>query len=229
MSIEKDGQGPQEAEAPETSLTTRIYWGILVVLQVVMAVELLLLLIEQQWLNASLVVGIMVLTMSPAVLAPRLNVRIPAEFQLLAIAFVFATLFLGEVLRYYDRFAWWDTALHAFSGLLMGVFGFLLVYLLNENRRVDLQLRPRFVAFFAFLFAVAVGTFWEIFEFVVDQLFGTGMQSGGLYDTMLDLMFDAVGAAAISFFAWWYLRRGERSFVARWVHKFISRNPRLFR
>ena len=221
--------GSSFGETPDSRLADRIYWALLIVLQAAMGIEAVLLLIEQQWLNAALVLGIMAVVIAPAVIAPRLHVRIPAEFQALAVVFVFATLFLGETLNYYQRFEWWDIVLHAFSGLLLGVFGFLLVYVLNENRRVELTLRPRFVALFAFLFAVAVGTLWEIFEFAVDQFLGQSMQSGGLSDTMWDLIADTVSAAAISVFGWWYLLRPERSFIERWVEKFIRRNPRLFR
>lgn len=103
------------------------------------------------------------------------------------------------------------------------------VYVLSENRAIDMQIRAGFVAFFAFLFAVSVGTLWEIFEFLMDQLFGSGMQSGGLNDTMWDLILDTVGAAAISVFGWWHLHRDEHSFIETWVQKFIRRNPRLFR
>ena len=231
MSSESDDRS--EAQAAEDrsarSPADRIYFVILIVLQLVMGVELVLLLVDLQWLNALLVAGIMLLIMTPVLLAPRMHVRIPTEFQLMTVIFVFATLFLGEILRYYDRFDWWDTALHGSSGLLLGIFGFLLVYVMNENRSIDLQLRPGLVAFFAFVFALSVGTLWEIFEFAMDEMFGQMMQTGGLSDTMWDLVFDAIGAGAISFFGWWYLRRPERSFIDRWVRKFIDRNPRLFR
>ena len=50
-------------------------------------------------------------------------VRIPAEFELLAILFVFASLFLGEFRSFYERFWWWDVLLHATSGLLLGACG----------------------------------------------------------------------------------------------------------
>jgi CDP-diglyceride synthetase len=232
MSSDSDEPDRREGLAgrlTEAGLADRIYWGLLIILQGAMAVELVILLIEKEWLNAFLVLGIMGLTMAPAALAPRLHVRIPAEFQLLAVLFVFATLFLGEMLNYYDRFDWWDTVLHGFSGLLLGVFGFLLVYVLNENRSVDMTLRPGFLAFFAFLFAVSFGTLWEIFEFAMDQLFDKTMQNNSLVDTMWDLIADTISAAAVSLFAWWYLHRHRQFFIERWVHKFIVRNPRLFR
>jgi hypothetical protein len=199
-----------------------------------MATELVLLLRGGQWASAVLVALIMALTLAPVVLKERLPVRIPAELQLLAILFVFASLFLGEVRSFYERIWWWDMALHAVSGLLLGILGFLLVYVLNENRRVSFQLHPRFLALFAFVFAVAVGALWEIFEFAMDRLLGTNMQKpmlgdpSGLTDTMWDLILDASGALVVSLFGWWYLRRRERSFIEVWIGKFIDHNPRLF-
>ena len=93
----------------------------------------------------------------------------------------------------------------------------------------------RFVALFAFLFAVTVGTLWEIFEFAMDQIVGTNMQKpmlgdpSGLTDTMWDMIVNALGALAISALGWWYTKRDERSFIEAWIRKFIERNPRLFR
>ena len=206
-----------------------------VVTATIMGIELVFVIVNAQWLNALLMVGIMALVLGPTLLGPRLPVAIPAEFQVLAIAFVFSALFLGEVRSYYERFWWWDIVLHTSSGLMLGLLGFLLVYVLNENERADLHMRPRFVALFAFLFAVAVGAVWEIFEFSMDRLFGTQMQKpmlgddSGLTDTMWDLIVDIAGAAVISSLGWWYMHRRERSFIEVWIHKFADRNPRLFR
>lgn len=216
-------------------LSARVYRGGLIVIQVVMAVELMLVLYEQQWINAFLVVAIMAVTLSPAVLGRRFGVHIPAEFQVLAVLFVFAALFLGEIHSYYTRFWWWDIALHASSGLLTGILGFLLVYLLNESEQVDVHMRAHFVGMFAFLFAVTVGTLWEVFEFTMDKVVGTNMQKpmlgdpSGLTDTMWDMIVNALGALAISVLGWWYMKQRERSFIEIWIRKFIERNPRLFR
>ena len=230
---QSDSQLPSPA-APESGRARRIHLAVLAVLQTIMAVELMLVLWRGEGLTAVLVLVIMGVTLAPAVLGDRLPVDIPAEFQVLAVVFVFAALFLGEVRSWYVRIWWWDIALHTSSGLLLGLVGFLLVYVLNENERVDVHMRPRFVALFAFLFAVAVGALWEVFEFAMDRLFGANMQKpmfgdpSGLTDTMWDLIVDTLGAFAISALGWWYMRRGERSFIEAWIRKFIARNPRLF-
>lgn len=189
---------------------------------------------QASWASAVWLLVIMMVTSAPRLLGDRLAVRIPAEYELLAILFVFAALFLGEFHSYYERYWWWDIALHSFSGLLLGLVGFLLVYVLNESTRIDINMRAGFVALFAFAFAVVAGTVWEIFEFTVDQFFGTQMQKpmlgdpSGLTDTMWDLIVDTLGAAVISGFGWWHMKRDQRSFIEDWIDRFIERNPRFF-
>ncbi len=228
---------PSVPAAPDAPghVARRVRRLVLLVLQGVMTTELVLLLGEGLWASSLWLLAIMAVTGAPAVLGDRLPVRIPAEYELLAILFVFASLFLGEFLSYYERFWWWDIVLHTTSGLLLGILGFLLVYVLNESRRIGSHMRAGFVALFAFTFAVTVGALWEIFEFAADQLLGTNMQKAmlhdpsGLTDTMWDLMVDALGAAVISGFGWWHMKRNRRSFIESWIERFIDKNPHLFR
>ncbi len=216
------------------SLSARINRGTVLVLLIVMAVEMIGALVMQQWLTAVLVGSIMAIISIPFIFRDRLPVRIPMEFHVLIILFIFASLFLGEVQSFYQRVWWWDIALHGTSGLLLGVLGFLLVYMLNESERIEVYLRPQFVALFAFLFAVAAGALWELLEFGADQWLGTNMQKpmfddpSGLTDTMWDLLLDSLGALLISILGWWYLRREYGSFMERWIAQFVASNPRLF-
>lgn len=213
----------------------RLHRGLLIALLVVMSIELVAVLYKQQWHHAFLLLCISMLSLFPVILHRQYSITITAEFQILTVVFVFAALFLGEIHSYYDRLWWWDIALHASSGLLLGLLGFLLVYVLNENERIGLSLQPRFVALFAFTFAVAIGTLWEIFEFSMDRNLGLTMQKpmlgddSGLTDTMWDLIVDVIGALIISLLGLWYMVRKKRSFIDLWIQKFIARNPRLFR
>lgn len=203
-------------------------------LLLLMGVEWFFLLLDRNWLSLFLVTLIILTLLSPILFRSRLQIELPAEFHITAVIFIFASLYLGEIQRFYDLLWWWDIALHASAGLLMGILGFLLVYLLNETKKADLHMTPGFIAFFAFLFAVSIGTFWEIFEFAVDQLFGTNMQKpmfddpSGLTDTMWDMIVNAVGAFLISFAGWFYLKSGRSFFVRDWIRKFMYRNPQFF-
>ncbi len=84
------------------------------------------------------------------------------------------------------------------------------ISILNKSENVVFRLSPKFVALFAFCFAVAVGGLWEIYEFLVDELMGQNMQKfilpdgtilighQALSDTMGDLIIDAIGALIAS-------------------------------
>ncbi|MCL1484695.1 MAG: hypothetical protein MH208_10290 [Marinobacter sp.] len=141
-------------------------------LQIILVAEILAATWQQQWLAMVLTIGILLITLAPLVIGRFFRVFIPPEFVLLAILFVFASLFLGEVRGYYTRYWWWDIALHTSSGFLLGIVGFLLVHVMNEVEDINRHMRPGFVAFFAFLFAVAIGALWEIFEFAMDTFIG---------------------------------------------------------
>jgi len=228
-----DTQGTQDSAIDNRIAQVR--WWIISVLQGVMGVGLVLAAWEGHWFDVFIITGILLLMSIPLAFGRRLQINIPPEFELMAVVFVYASLFLGEVRGYYDRFWWWDLVLHSTSGLLLGIFGFLLVYLLNADDRIELRMRPRFVALFAFVFAVASGALWEIFEFGMDQLAGMNMQKAmlgdpsGLTDTMWDMILNAIGALIVSMIGWWHMSSGRRSFIDLLIQKFILRNERLFR
>ncbi len=201
---------------------------------IIMAIELLALFANHRWLHAGLVAALLVLIGLPLTKLFARIAPVPLEVQFFFTLFIFATLFLGEVHDFYNRIWWWDLALHLAAGFLLGLLGFLVVYLLNEADGIDLLMRPSFIALFAFLFAVSLGALWEIFEFAMDQTFGTMMQKpmfddpSGLTDTMWDLIVDTVGAMAAVLVGWIYIRRSKRRGTDHWLKRFVARHPRLF-
>jgi hypothetical protein len=205
------------------------------ILMVILAVEWVYLLIETQWLSLFLVSLIILTLFAPTLFKNKMDLELPAEFHFMAVIFVFASLYLGEVQEFYQRIWWWDIALHTTAGLMMGIFGFLMVYILNESKNIELQMSAAFIALFAFLFAVSIGTIWEIFEFFMDRIFGLNMQKkmfndpSGLTDTMWDMIVNAAGAFLISFTGWRYIKKRRHFFIKSLIQKFIEKNPSWFR
>jgi len=229
----KDTSKPKEKKSAahhESRIHKWVGWSLVSMV----AVEWLFLLLSARWLSLFLVTIIMVVLIAPTLFRAKLDVEIPVEFHITAVIFIFASLYLGEVQSFYQRFWWWDIALHASAGLLMGIVGFLLVYLLNESTQVKLHMTPGFISLFAFAFAVTIGTLWEIFEFSMDQFFALNMQktmlgdSSGLTDTMWDMIVNALGACIISIMGWRYLKGKQTLFVRDWIRSFIQKNPSLF-
>lgn len=121
-------------------------------------------------------------------------------------------LVFGEMLHVYDKVWWWDDMLHTLSGGLLAFIGLYVLRLLE--RKNAMKLKPMTIALFAFCFAITAGVVWEIYEFVVDVVFGFAMQQWnmppnaivmgksyqgmGLRDTMQDLILATIGALITS-------------------------------
>ncbi len=118
--------------------------------------------------------------------------------------FLFLSIGLGTFIGLFDTTEYWDIIVHFLSGVFFAFVGMFFVKSISEKRTEDLKLYQIFI--FLFVFAVALGALWEIYEFCCDLILDLNMQkyadeSGVLYvgqktlvDTMLDIIFNAVGA-----------------------------------
>jgi len=181
------------------------------ILQSILFIGVAVSLYQLNWFNAAITFGIMLLTGLPTLFAKRFELVVPPVFEMATIAFLFASFFLGEIGNFYERFWWWDMALHTTSGLLLGMLGISLVWILNAEEKLNLEMSTGLISLFAFTFAVAAGALWEIFEYGMDQTFGLNMQKSGLDDTMEDLIVDALGALIVAVGGYFYLRKERRS------------------
>jgi len=162
----------------------------------------------------------LLLTFFPNILEKRFRVYLPSSMQVIIILFIFASEYLGELNGFYYRFWWWDIMLHTTSGFLLGIVGFMFVYLLNE-KYLSVNLSPFFIVLFAFCFAITMGVFWEFYEFGMDRFLGFDMQKfrfpgeDGLVDTMTDLIVDTLGALVVSILGYMYIKEKHDLFFSK--------------
>jgi uncharacterized membrane protein len=210
--------------------STRVLKFITYLLRWLLVLGVVILIYMTRYPSALATCGILLATFIPRFFGHSLRVAVPMEFEFLAVVFIYLSLFLGEIGGYYQVYWWWDLMLHLASGFIAGIFGFVMVYVLNENDEIGMQLKPGFVAFFAFLFSLGFGVFWELFEYIMDEAFGMNMTKTGLDDTMQDLFVALIGAFVISIIGYIYLKRKKKThFFEKWVYKFVKQNPQLFR
>lgn len=207
-----------------------IYFKFSTIFRIILLVALVIELIEQRWTLVFVTVFALFLTFFPYFFEKRYNIEIPPELHLFIVLFIYASIYLGEVKGYYDKFLWWDTLLHAGSGFALGIIGFAIMYVLYKVHKVKAS--PSIISFFSFCFALALGALWEIFEFSMDVFFGFNMQKvqigTGVTDTMLDLIVDSIGALLASIGGYFYLKKGDSFIYTKLINYFEKRNPRLF-
>lgn len=170
-------------------------------------------------LNILLCLMTMFLTFLPTLVERKWHVHYPTEFEFLIMAFIFMSIILGSVFSFYERYRLWDVFLHTISGVIIGLIGFSMVYILNRGSLTKVQLSPSFIALFSMSFAISIGAIWEIYEYFMDSTLGWNMQRSGLNDTMSDLIVDSIGAIAIALLGYLYLK-GKIRFISKYSKKF---------
>jgi len=110
---------------------------------------------------------------------------------------------------FYAQIGWWDHVTHALSASLIAGAGY------TTLRAIDIhsdriQIPARFAFVFIFVVVLAFGVVWELFEFALDIVADeTGISMPlaqfGLDDTVLDLMYNSVGALIVATFGQAYL------------------------
>lgn len=206
-----------------TDRAERIQFGLALLLQAALLVVVVGSLVERQWPVAFAGAAVLALSFGPAIIERQLDVQLPIEFTLVTSVFLYAAFVLGEVRNYYERYWWWDLLLHSFSALVMGLLGFLLVYVFYMTNRI--RLAPVYVAMVSFGLAVTIGTLWEVFEFLMDWSFGFNMQKSGLVDTMTDLMVNIGGAVVAAVIGYTYVKGGDALIADRLIRHFLNKNP----
>jgi len=151
------------------------------------------------------------LTTVPYIISRRGDICMPWEVNLL-IALSLYLHVAGHISDYYVVFSpYYDKIAHFVSSITISVLGFVLVLLVD--RYSGLRLTRPMIIFFIVIFTMALGAFWEIYEYFFDTLFGMDLQHG-LDDTMTDLIFDLFGAVIIAAVGNFYLRRLTKEEIA---------------
>lgn len=156
----------------ESKTTLTIY----LTLRFLVIVCIILECLKGNWGNVFLCFLTLILYLVPYLVDKKLNIDLPNAMDIIIFLFIFSAEILGEIQNFYGTISYWDTILHTLNGFLCAAIGFSLVDILNQSKKVPIDLSPIFVAVVAFCFSMTVGVLWEFFEFGADTFVRTDMQ-----------------------------------------------------
>ena len=114
-----------------------------------------------------------------------------------------------ELESFYRQVWWWDHMTHALSASVVAAAGYATARAVDLHSE-DVYLPPRFMFVFILLLTIAFGVLWEVIEFSIAEVATlTGSTSVlvqyGLRDTLLDLVFNTIGAVVVATWGTAYL------------------------
>ena len=120
---------------------------------------------------------------------------------------------------FYKNTWWWDHMTHALSASVVAATGYAVARAVDVHNRA-VRLPPKFMFVFILLLTVAFGVFWEVLEFTIGEVAaatgsGSVLTQYGLGDTMLDLVFNTLGAIVVATWGTAYLTDVVGALAAR--------------
>ncbi len=143
------------------------------------------------------------LSLAPSIIERNYRVTLPFELDFLITLSIFAHIFFGEQMHFYERFWLWDKILHVYGSAVVSLLAFILVYTFHSTGKLRLTLP--FIGLFTVVFTLAVGGIWEIGEFTVDKLLDLNTQRG-LDNTMWDIINNLIGGTLAALLGMLYVR-----------------------
>jgi len=165
----------------------------------------------------------------PLLLTRLTRIKLPDTLCACFYLFILCATVLGEMLSLYYKIPIWDSLLHFGSGIMIGMFGSILLVTFLKNKKCTKLVSPMFIAITAVCFALCVGVFWEMYEFAGDSLLGLNMQKclledgaaligkAAVLDTMKDLIVDTLGALVAAAGAFLSIKNSKG-----WLHAYLA-------
>jgi hypothetical protein len=156
-------------------------------------------------LNVSIVINAVValaVTYLPALLRRDWDLRLSPGLTLVITTAVLLHS-LGMV-GLYEGLWWYDHLTHTLSAGIVAAVGYATTRAIDQHSDA-VSFPPRFLSVFLLLMTLALGVFWEVLEFVARLAAGAAgidavLVQYGLEDTILDLVFDTLGALLVALF-----------------------------
>lgn len=127
------------------------------------------------------------------------NLTIPYYALLLTMIAFALNSFVGYSLGYYNKSKVFDRYVHAF-----GSFTFSLLFYFLLGNFISYGGSRVFLSLYIFALGVAIGTIYEMTEFISDRKNNTKMQRG-LKDTNMDIVSNIAGSLTAAILAYWLI------------------------
>lgn len=192
--------------------------------RILFIINTLYLMLKGDWINVLVVFLALVASYFPQIIKKLLKITTPQSFNIMGIIFIIGSQWAGTYLRAYDVFWWWDLLLHGISGILIGLFGFIVIAYFDKKFILFNKKLYGLISLIVWLAASSSAVFWEIGEYYGDKFLGTNSQLGSLTDTMEDMIICVVIGGILAIYIYYLFKKDKNTYLKREIENFIQIN-----
>ena len=169
------------------------------ILRIIIVILILVKIINLEFEDIGMLVLTFILTFYNWFLKKVFKINLNIYSRILLLLLIFLAQCLGTTLNFYDLYDNWDLIVHFIFGIVMFIVGYDIFSNLDK-RYCDIKLNKKIKIIFSILFALSVGSIWEMYEYSVDGILNLDTQRTGeligrmaIKGTMTDLFSPTIG------------------------------------
>lgn len=171
----------------------KIQIGLAYLMQALMVVFVFIAFYKKDYVYGFVAIGSLLITFFPLILKRKWKITLPWTLNMFIVLTLYWHIAGGVFGWYYGTFHMiYDKIGHFIGSATVALLGFASVLIIDKYTKV--RLTRKAIIFFIIIFALAIGTMWEIGQFGCDK---SGLcivkAQTSLDDTMYDLIFDFAG------------------------------------
>jgi hypothetical protein len=150
----------------------------------------------------------------PFLLFREYDFKVSWKIQAGIAAFLFATLILGEIHRFYTEILWWDMLVHLLAGIGLTLIGYRILFRLVYEKAISAT--PVIHTLFTSFTAISILALWEVYEFTIDTLgWAENKMQPSNTDTMTDIVVGVIGILLVSLPGYYFLSKQNREMKSK--------------
>lgn len=196
------------------------------IIRLLFLINIIYLMLVRDWVNVVALIAALAASFFPEIIRWIAKVETPWKFNIFGMIFIILSQWAGTYLRAYDIFSWWDVFLHGLSGILIGMFGLILIAWVDRKAVLFEHKAYGAISLIVFLTSCSSAVWWEMCEYWGDMYLGTNSQLGSLTDTMEDMIICVVIGGLFAGYLYYILTKKKESYLAKEVINFIEKNKK---
>lgn len=144
------------------------------------------------------------------------RVDFPNKLEIFLLFLVYLNLLFEQSSFIENAIFWAKITFYMIFSVVIGIIGFMVIYVLNKEKKVLFNLDPEFIALFSLCFSISIGVFWQVFRFLFDYILGISIQNFNAYDALGFISVHSAGAIIVSLTGYFYLKsEDDKYFIKR--------------